>query len=487
LVECLGLPVLTSADDDATIQAFLAGPWPGALDFELEGVATSLSSGAAYDLDGLLAHLATIGVVSKADGQPISRATWDAAIDAAATDSGPRRIIPGLLKAIEAERGERAVVSAAGQLDALQLLFVNLGLEAASRARTAVHGAKFGTPAMELGSVVDILGYLDNAIRLPFTENAFAVCSAAIGGFTAISLIESPPDVWHRWPGRPDTASLEATVTFTHQFTSRQSAVLEALSCPPPQKGPIGGKTTRWFLEGHAPDHGGFTRQTSPTTEAGHAEADYQTVAETTDEEDQTPENERIEAATVAVQVTDLLPNYPGMSTIQRAAWGTLAVPNSANPASSIDFNVHWYKPMDYRINNIPQVIGSQVRVTSTKCGHAGGVWAISLNGMAGGGTLDFRGTIRLELDKVTLKGTFEGAFEATAFVGPAGATGIFDGTAELHITRPDPSSDPTRAEIVLTTTVQSDIGYARGFFRPGPDGKTATMTIPVKVGKFCP
>jgi hypothetical protein len=71
-----------------------------------------------------------------------------------------------------------------------------------------------------------------------------------------------------------------------------------------------------------------------------------------------------------------------------------------------------------------------------------------------------------MELDKQTLKGTFEGAFEATAIGLPLTDTGIFDGTAELHIIRDDPSHDPRRGELTLTTQVKSNTAFVP-FSRP--------------------
>jgi hypothetical protein len=490
VVECIGVPVLASTESDDTIKAFLTGTYPGVLDFELEGVAASLRSGALVGLDGFLSDLAAKGMVGKADGRPISRAAWDAGIGAAAGTAGPARIIPRLLQALDQERAARdsqaGAVAGERSLDALQLLLVNLGLEAASRAqRTGAHTGHGGVQLVsmkvaELGSVVDILVFIDSMAKVPYTANAFGICSAAIGGFTVVSLLETPPTIWHRSGGKPDTANVEATVSFTHEFSPRQTGVLEGLNCPPPPKGGIAGKTVKWFLDAAGHDHGQLTQQGSSTTAVGRVEAEYQTIGETTPVDDQTPENEKQAAAIVTVQVQDLLPGFPSTSTGWRAIYGTSAV-NYVSPSGSSTIDVHYYEPADYRIDTITTAPGANVRVRSTKCGHAGGVWTVKLTGTVGDGNLDFTGTVRMSLDEASLKGPFVGSFAAKALGRPVGATGRIGGDAELVGALLD------APHLTLNVEGQGDIGYARGFFRAGPTGQTRTWDIPVTKGHFCP
>ncbi|MEO6349746.1 MAG: hypothetical protein ABIP53_03765, partial [Candidatus Limnocylindrales bacterium] len=136
---CLGVPLLDSDTDDATLGAFLSGRYPAVLDFELEAVAAGLNDGVLIDLDSFVGDLADQGFVVSGSGEPLNRAALDAGLTRIAAASDATNLVPRLLLALGKERVDRARVYRAdptwgdASLDSLQFLLLTLGFPAVER------------------------------------------------------------------------------------------------------------------------------------------------------------------------------------------------------------------------------------------------------------------------------------------------------------------------------------------------------------------
>ena len=357
IVQCLGVRIVPISADDSTIKAVATSAEPTILDLELAAAAAGFKSGILFDLDSVVADLRDKGVSSKADGQPVTREAFDAAIAAAAASDKPINRIPRLLVAFSQERASRTGVAPVDPewgdptFDSLQMLLFFLCLDWSSRpasASSTSHVVLADWPAVaEIGNFVDIATFLKDLLTFP--NERFTVCSQVIGFYTSFKMTWSNAIVWHRNGRQPDTNKLQGELLLDHQFTSRESAVLDLIGCTPPAQSGLANKQVQWFLDAAAQEHGSLIRQDATTGAGGVATADYQTIDETTPEAQQTPDTEQKAAVRAEVQVTNLLPDFPGFSAIFRAVHGTSAN-NLASPSGAAPFDVHWYQPLGYTV-----------------------------------------------------------------------------------------------------------------------------------------
>jgi hypothetical protein len=444
----MGIAVVPTTADDATIQAVASGAPPAVLELDLDAVAAGLESGILINIDSIVDDLREKGATSNADGQPLTRSAFDNGIQTTASSDGPVRIIPRLLQAISQERAQRMALDPVDSVwgdpsfDAFQMLLIYLGLEEASRrTQSAPPGAIAALAAWsdvaEIGSAVEILEFLWDGLTIRYQHTRFIHCATVVGGFARLATLWSPTRVWHRGGSGPDTSDLTAILTMVHQFTPRETAVLELVGCRPPSPGGIGGKTVIWYLDANAGAHGSLTTGQGLVTDAsGLATTTYQTITETTPQSQRIPPNEQQVNGTVTVQVQDLLDEFPKFSAFWRALEDTSA---PASPSSYATLDIRWYEPSGYTVkilwteqyktgkidegtfegrldtpeDCLPVVHELCLKGTGTVSGHLGGLWSCSPDmpeRPQGAGAAEFHATI--DGDEITL-------FAFAAFTSP--------------------------------------------------------------------
>lgn len=359
LVECMGIAVVPTTADDATIQAVASGAPPAVLGIELDAVAAGLESGILINIDSIVDDLREKGATSNADGQPLTRSAFDNGIQTTASSDRPVRIIPRLLQAISQERAQQVALDPVDSVwgdpsfDPFQMLLIYLGLEEASRrTQSAPPGAIAALAAWsdvaEIGSGIEILEYFTDAVTIRLQHSRFLHCASVVGGFARLITSWFPASVWHRGGPGPETSEIRTLLTMVKQFTPRETAVLELLGCRPPSPGGIGGKTVIWYVDANAGAHGSLTAgQGLVTDKDGVATTTYQTITETTPQSQRIPPNEQQVNGTVTVQVQDLLTEFPNFSAFWRALKDTSA---QGSPSSYAELDIHWYEPIGYTV-----------------------------------------------------------------------------------------------------------------------------------------
>ena len=352
---CLGARVLPDAVDAAAIGATLDGTAP-VVYASVASAFTADTDGLLLDIDSLVADLSDQGLEDR-DGAPITRATFDATINALAAEGDD-----GAAARLLVELGRAHATTTADPLwgeavfDARQLLILGLALAAASDGSVAAgslrQGGMFAAPIFTAAGGTP-LGALGGRFRSG-AQNAFrsagaAACAALHSLNTHLRPFADPSDLWHRNGPGPSNATIEFILT----RTIIPEITWALAGCSPPVhtrnlgtgEEPIPGVAVTWSPDAIAEDHGNLTNIRFTTDTNGMVDATYQTVNETTDQADWIPPNEQTERATFEVQAVNLVPGLPS----------TVAV----KPSASKVVTIHWYEPANYKLTVHLEFVGT--------------------------------------------------------------------------------------------------------------------------------
>lgn len=485
LLPCLGVPILPSTVDGATLRAFLTGSDPGALDVQVDELAAGFAESPLVDLDTFVADLAAQGFTDRATGQPLTRKTLDAGIGRLAAQRDVGGTVPRLLLALGAERArsEAAVVPdpfwGDATLDGVGLLLFGYGLLAAGRpqalgspGRSAIAAVgRPGAPGLApraasgaaAGSLGTIIGTTPGTSTGPGLILGSTLCTSAIVSNTRVQLLGNPFDIWHyKNHGGPHASRLDGRAWYLGSIVP--DAVLEAAGCPPPPTGGIAGKDVAWELDAKANAHGSLDPGALTTDALGRFAAIYDTVNETTPDHYLIREYEKKETIRITAEVSGLIPGY-----------GTTITYGSPTPgsASRLAFlRVHWYHPPDYKVDT--------TNVYGLKCDGFAGAWHLMLRGPGGGGTVTLSGDLTMSIDPYTRNGPLH--IDGRANTGlPVYSTFAFDGAGTVVLTMNSVSDE---------VFVRVASGNAKGispYNIASDDGTTATLRYPLIAGDFCP
>ena len=351
LLTCLGIAVIPPGTDAATLQAALDGTAPVVSAEVLDVIASAGTTGMLLDLDTLATDLANLGVVSAADGSPITRATLDAGMREAAVrdgaDSAAARILLGLGRARVAVTGTHAPDALWGEarLDGVQSLILASAILVAP---TSVTTGAIRLASVRTASGGSWLGGIPFRVRArsSIRNSRFASCILLHQYATKLLVDPEPTDLWHQGDPGPGSGTIGVTLVRKHLDDS----VWLAAGCPPPSGGrtlgggdyeAISGRILSFTPDAAAQAHGSLpTRSIRSTTDVdGHATVVYETIPEAADPADRIQPNETTEPATfeIAIDAGNFVPELP--NTFVYSA-----------PSKTKTITIHWYEPKGYKL-----------------------------------------------------------------------------------------------------------------------------------------
>ncbi len=167
-------------------------------------------------------------------------------------------------------------------------------------------------------------GAVQGVIEVPLDKAEAAqvsVCASLLLYGHKMTVTTTPKLIYHNDGSKPWSTRADVTLTFQDDYWDNYLPIdrwmLENLgNCKLPRRGTVEGKPLEWSVSAGLSDHGNFNITPSQTDGDGKASANWQTVPETTPEDQRTFDNQRDAVGAVIVRAGSLVPGWSGLEYI---------------------------------------------------------------------------------------------------------------------------------------------------------------------------
>ncbi len=167
-------------------------------------------------------------------------------------------------------------------------------------------------------------GAVQGVIEVPLDKAEAAqvsVCASLLLYGHKMTVTTTPKLIYHNDGSKPWSTRVDVTLTFQDDYWDNYLPIdrwmLENLgNCKLPRRGSVEGKPLEWSVSDGLSDHGNFNITPSQTDGDGKASANWQTVPETTPEDQRTFDNQRDAVGAVIVRAGSLVPGWSGLEYI---------------------------------------------------------------------------------------------------------------------------------------------------------------------------
>jgi len=254
-------------------------------------------------------------------------------------------------------------------------------------------------------------GAVQGFVEVPLDKAEAAqvsVCASLLLYGHKMKVTTTPNLIYHNDGSKPWSTRVDVALSFQDDYWDNYLPIdrwmLENLgNCKLPRRGPAEGKPLKWSVSDGLSDHGNFSITASQTNDDGKATANWQTVRETTPEDQRTFNNQRDAVGAVIVRAGSLVPGWSGLEYIVGLLKDT---GNTGDSPLTVIYYISQGWIYDYRVGGL--VVGD-----GKKCDGLGGKWVI--NNKVRMGEEYASGVLVVTIDEKTLRGTYTHNLNVTA------------------------------------------------------------------------
>ncbi len=200
----------------------------------------------------------------------------------------------------------------------------------------------------------EVEGAVQGVVEVPLDKVEAAqvsVCASLLLYGHKMKVTTTPNLIYHNDGSKPWSTRVDVTLTFQDDYWDNYLPIdrwmLENLgNCKLPRRGTVEGKPLEWSVSDGLSGHGNFNVTPSQTDGDGKASANWQTVPETTPEDQRTFDNQRDAVGAVIVRAGSLVPGWSGLERIV----GLLK--DTGNTGDS-PLTVIYYISQSYRVDGV--------------------------------------------------------------------------------------------------------------------------------------